>query len=142
MAVTYSRAIANSICERLAAGESLRAICKGSDYPTETAVRLWVDEDRDGFASHYARARERGYARFAEEIVELADTPSDDNGSVQRNRLQVDTRKWILSKMLPKVYGDRLNLEHSGKVGTTPDLSTDELLRIAAQAAQKPDSDA
>jgi hypothetical protein len=29
---------------------------------------------------------------------------------VQKQRLQVDSRKWLLSKMLPKVYGDKIEL--------------------------------
>ncbi len=51
---------------------------------------------------------------------------------VQRSRLRVDTRKWILSKLAPKRYGDKL--QHTGDGGgpirVRPDLSklTDEEL--------------
>ena len=37
-----------------------------------------------------------------------------DSGAVQKQRLQIDTRKWILSKLLPKKYGDLLGLDHKG----------------------------
>ncbi len=61
---------------------------------------------------------------WADEIVDISDdgrndTYIDDNGNertdnerVARSRLRVDTRKWMLSKMLPKVYGDKLDVNH------------------------------
>ena len=114
----YTIEIADEICERLAQGESLNAICKAEGYPAESTVRLWAMEDREGFAAKYAQAREVGYERMAEEILEISDDSSQDtqfteqgakpdNEWINRSRLRVDTRKWLLSKCLPKVYGDR-----------------------------------
>lgn len=101
--------------------------------PDESTVRQWATEDRDGFYPHYAKAREIGYQRLADEVLEIADDGTNDwlerqdedakrtytlNGEhVQRSRLRVDTRKWLLSKVLPKVYGDRIMNEHSGPNG-------------------------
>ena len=98
--------------------------------PGESAVRFWVLDDLNGFAAKYARARAVGYERMAEEIVAIADTPMIGTKSVSKatgleitegdmiehRRLQVDTRKWMLAKMLPKVYGDKQQIEHSGAV--------------------------
>lgn len=108
---------ANRICERLAKGESLRKAAEAEDTAHST-VLLWVKEHKD-FADQYARAREIGYQLLADEIVEISDDGSNDtyqteNGPatnhdvIARSRLRVDTRKWMLSKMLPKVYGDKL----------------------------------
>ena len=33
---------------------------------------------------------------------------------IARSRLRVDTRKWLLSKCLPKIFGDRITAEHTG----------------------------
>jgi hypothetical protein len=119
---TFTQKIADLICERLAAGESLRAICRDEGMPTEAAVRLWARDDVQGFASQYAHARSLGYERLADELLEIADDGSsdtyvDDKGNertdadvVARSRLRVDTRKWLLSKMLPKVYGEKLDV--------------------------------
>jgi hypothetical protein len=70
----YTEAIAEEICARLAEGESLRAICCSPRMPPESTVREWVDDDRGGdenggpgFAARYARARQHGYERMAEE---------------------------------------------------------------------------
>lgn len=70
----YSQAIAHRICERLAAGESLRAICRDKDFPPESTVRGWV-LDLPDFAAQYARARDLGCDARADEILEIADTP-------------------------------------------------------------------
>ena len=128
----YTEAIAADICRRLASGESLRAICRDEAFPPESTVRGWVVDDHKGFAAQYARSRDIGLDVMADEIVEISDDGSNDwmerqgensegwmlNGEhVQRSRLRVDTRKWILSKVAAKKYGERVNLEHSGKNG-------------------------
>jgi hypothetical protein len=97
-------------------------------------VCLWVDTRAD-FAERYARARERLVEHWADEIIELADAevPPNDNAAVQRARLRVDTRKWLMSKLAPRKYGDRV--EHVIKSGNAADLTDDELARIAMAAA-------
>jgi len=54
---------------------------------------------------------------------------------IGRSRLRVDTRKWYLSKVLPKIYGDKLQTEHSGTIGTT-DLSDAALTQRLAELEQ------
>ena len=128
----YTEAIAAGICRRLASGESLRAICRDEAIPHESTVRGWVVDDYKGFSAQYTRARDIGLDVMADEILEISDDGSNDwmarqgensegwtlNGEhVQRSRLRVDTRKWLLSKVAPKRYGDRLNMEHTGSGG-------------------------
>ena len=111
--VRYSPELATRICERLATGETLRAVCRDEGMPTEAAVRDWVIRDHDGFASHYARARDKGLDALADQVIEISDrsdlAPDD-------RRVRVDTRKWYLSKLAPKRYGDRIQHEHTGGV--------------------------
>ncbi len=128
--VRWSRDIADSICDRLESGESLRAICRDQGMPDASAVLGWVRNDKDGFAQQYARARETGYLLLADEIIAIADTPVvatksvskatgleiTEGDAVDRSRLMVDTRKWMLSKMLPKIYGDKQQVEVSGSL--------------------------
>ena len=115
----------DEICRRLTEGESLRQICRAKGMPTEGAVRLWVKQDRDGCAAQYTQARELGYELLADELLEIADDGTNDwidrdgqrvcdHDHVSRSRLRVDTRKWMLSKMLPKVFGDRTQLVGDG----------------------------
>jgi hypothetical protein len=103
----YTSKLAAAICKHLALGKSLRKTCKLPGMPTKTAVCEWL-QIHDEFADLYARARQRGMEVHIEELIELADTANAENA--QAVRLKVDTRKWIASKLLPRVYGDRLEL--------------------------------
>ena len=130
--MAFNQATADLICERLAGGESLRSICRDEGMPSEATVRAWALDDVQGFAAQYARAREIGYDRLAEEMLAIADTPvlgvkikTNEKGEtetvesdmIEHRRLQVDSRKWMLSKMLPKKYGDKVAMEHTGASG-------------------------
>jgi hypothetical protein len=123
--------LAQSVCIALAQGRSLRDVCEDEGMPAESTVRLWAVEDREGFSAQYAKAREIGYHMMADELLEIADNGSNDwmernaeendgwqlNGEhIQRSRLRVDARKWMLSKVLPKVYGEKQQHEVSGEV--------------------------
>ena len=109
----FSPELADRLCERLADGETLRAICRGEGMPDERTVRRWALDDVEGFSTQYARAREIGYQSMADDLTEIADAK---DGDPARDRLRVDTRKWLLSKALPKIYGDKQQVEHSGSL--------------------------
>jgi len=113
----YTFELGHLICRRLLEGETLRAICQGHDMPADSTVRLWVLDNVEGFAEQYARARMVGYHTMADDIIEIADNPETDAAAVNRDRLKVDARKWLLSKALPKIYGDRVTAEVTGKDG-------------------------
>jgi hypothetical protein len=118
--LTYTAAIGKEICQRLSDGESLRAICRDHSLATST-VRGWVLDDVEGFADQYARARVLQAENWAEELMEISDeNPAMtsegkiDSAGVQHQRLRVDSRKWIISRMLPKVYGDKIDVTSDG----------------------------
>jgi hypothetical protein len=102
------------ICERIASGESLVAICADEDMPHRQRVHEWLAGDPE-FADKYARAREDQADTLADEIVSIADNGTGDSN---RDRLRVDARKWVAAKLKPKKYGERQTLEHEGAVGT------------------------
>lgn len=116
----YTQAIATEICMRLAGGESLDVICRDEHLPGAPTVRRWVQEGREPFAADYARARELGYLAIAEEILEFGSkdcTGPDgyvDNGEIQRLRLLSENRKWFLSKLMPRQFGDKVTQEIVG----------------------------
>jgi len=130
----YSDELGETICLRLAEGESLNAICKDEDMPAESTVRSWAINPEHPISANYVRAREIGYYKMADEMLEIADDGTNDwmvragqdeegcaysiNGEhVSRSKLRVDTRKWLLSKSLPKVFGDKVVNEHTGRDG-------------------------
>lgn len=137
----YTPEIAAKICDALADGQSLRKICKDESMPSEAAVRRWVVEDYEGFAAQYTRARDIGLDCVADEVFEIA----DDGADHQRDRLRFDARRWYLSKLAPKRYGDKITQEHTGTdggpiqsviMGVTPDKVPQHVLDWVA--AQKP----
>lgn len=108
----YTPELATAICERLSRGESLRSICRDEGMPTETTVRQWALDDYQGFYPQYARARDLGLDAMADEVLSIADTDAGED--VQRSRLRFDARRWYLSKLAPKRYGERLGIEQAG----------------------------
>jgi len=128
---TYSAQVADAVLARLATGETLRAICRDEGMPPESSVREWALDDREGFAARYARAREMGAYAMADEMLEIVDDGTNDwmdrrksngeiepalnNEHVQRSRLRADKRQWLLSKILPRVFGDKLDVTTQGE---------------------------
>lgn len=105
------------------------------DMPTASTVYLWVLDDKEGFSDKYARAREMQAEVMFDEILEIADDGSNDLMTItkgdktyelenkevtNRSRLRVDSRKWYLSKVLPKKFGDKLDVTSDGKQLPTP----------------------
>lgn len=93
---------------------SVRLACDGAGVPYSTFSNWVTNADLQG---RYTAARTLYHEKLAGEILSLADEPIDkddfgktDNGLVQQRRTQIDSRKWLLSKLAPKKYGDRLML--------------------------------
>ncbi|MCW5697206.1 MAG: terminase small subunit protein [Bauldia sp.] len=118
----FSPVLAEAIAARLAAGESLGAICAPETMPALPTVQEWLGA-HDAFREEVARAREELADRFAEEIVAIADDASldyrpraggagvvADHEHLSRSKLRVDVRKWLMAKLAPKKYGDRGDL--------------------------------
>ena len=99
-----------------------------------------MTKTRAELGPQYALAREMGYDSLAEEVIEISDTPCVgpdgyvDNGAVQRARLMADSRRWFLSKAMPKKYGDKITTEVTGEDGGAL-ITRIELVPVAAQAA-------
>jgi hypothetical protein len=96
----------------IASGQSVRAISQEADMPAESTIYLWLASE-SSFSEKYARAREQQADVYAQEIVTIADDAKD----AQIARLQMDARKWAASKLAPKKYGDKLDLNHGGQKG-------------------------
>lgn len=126
----FNQTLADDICERIANGDSLRSICGDEKYPAARTVHRWMSEDEE-FCQQYASACEERAAGIFDEMLEISDTPLigekrkvTDKGeevsigdNVERARLMLDARKWVLSRMSPKKYGDRVQQEVSGSIG-------------------------
>lgn len=123
---SYTEEKANSICERLADGESLRSICEDENMPSRVTVFSWLSKNED-FLNRYTRAREAQADAIFDDILEIADDGRNDwmerkdsedenigwreNGeAMRRSALRIDARKWMAGKLSPKKYSDKLAL--------------------------------
>jgi len=130
----YSEEIATRICLELAEGKSLRSICINDDMPHRQTVHFWLlDKNKKEFLDQYAIARQIQAECLVDELMDIADDGSNDyierlaedgkniigyqtNGeAIARSRLRVDTRKWYIGKVLPRIYGDALKLKGDDK---------------------------
>lgn len=122
-----------ALCERIltsiAEGKSLRESCDKENLTPGNWIN-WINSDKQ-LLEQYTHAREVRAELLFDEMLDIADEVSsdtiiDDNGNekansewIARSRLRVDTRKWALSKMLPKKYGDKIEVDNKGEVGLT-----------------------
>lgn len=138
--VEYSEALLQEILLKVADGESLASVCRKDGFPSRKTFFAWVS-DKPSIAEQYQVALSMRAELFADEIIEIADDSGfdikldkDGNGrvdteNVQRAKLRVDSRKWIVSRLLPKKYGDKVEVDnkHSGIIAVTL-TETDEKL--------------
>jgi hypothetical protein len=136
-----TEALAKEICDCIAQGQSVRRIVRRPGMPTEMTIYRWVNDDREGFGKMYAEARLQQTLRYQDEIMDIADDGSndyyqDEEGQQKfdgehfaRSKLRVETRKWYLAKMLPRVFGDKQVIEHTGDVNVTIKNASEEDLR-------------
>ena len=127
----FNQELANKICHELSQGYSLRTVCLPEEMPAISSIFNWFRTHPD-FLAQYARAKEESADAMAEEILDIADetisvikggAEKKSSALAQAQRLRVDTRKWIMSKMKPKRYADTLDLTSKGDKLPTPILN-------------------
>ena len=123
----YTPEIANEICFMIAtSNKGIHAISKMEGMPSYPVIWGWLNDSTKDFAILYARAKKEQQEFLAEEILEISDDSSGDELEtpkgiienkefVNRSRLKVDTRKWLMSKLAPKKYGDKIDVTTNGE---------------------------
>jgi hypothetical protein len=145
---TYTPEIAEQILQMMADGMSSPKIARELKI-SESTIYAWIIDDYEGFGQKYARAKHIVALRWADEISDIADHKRDDYvmneegkmvldmEAVARSRLRIDTRKWLLSKVLPKVYGERIITEITGKDGGAIEMQATRIDVLALQPEQR-----
>lgn len=126
----FTQKLADEICAQLAEGKSLRTVCDLKGMPDKATVFRWL-RTNDKFRDQYARAKEEASDALADEILDIADDGFNDwmeiekgkghtavvldREHVERSKLRIESRKWILAKMKPKKYGDKIDMTTNGK---------------------------
>lgn len=124
----YSKEIAERICHLIGTTtKGLRRICEDKSLPSKSTVYRWLnDEENVEFRDMIARAHEMRADMMAAEMLEIADNNSLDKEAfvggnhIQRDKLRIDTRKFLLAKLSPKKWGDKVDITSGGeKLGVT-----------------------
>lgn len=126
----YTEELAAEICAQLSEGVSLRTVCQAEDMPNASTVFRWLASNGD-FRDQYARAKVESADAMAEDMLGIADeiegkilgNDRSDGARVQAQRIRVETRKWLASKLQPKKYGDRLEVVPPGGETLTPEAA-------------------
>ena len=124
----YNNEIADKICGLLIEGMSLREICRQEGFPAIGTVTRWLVKHKE-FQVQYAYAREAQADTLADEILDIADNAKNDwmirdgkkvenQESIRRTQIRIDSRKWLAGKMRPKKYGEKIISEVSGVDGS------------------------
>ena len=118
------QSIFKDILTGITKGKALRNILKDGSMPSTSTFYNWLQED-ESKSKQYARATELRAENIFEDILDIADNNTSDiisgvdgertnNDVIQRSRLMVDARKWYLSKLNPKKYGDKIETTIEG----------------------------
>ena len=112
--LSYTREKFIAVCELVADGKSLREVCSMEGMPPRRTFMDWIAENRDDCRALYNAAKDERIHTLAEETIAIADGTDGargDDRDAQVRRVRVDARKWYASRMLPKVYGERLAMD-------------------------------
>lgn len=132
--VSYSPAVGKAVCKMIVMGVPVIRIGKRPLMPSESTIYAWARTPGHPFADAFARAREVSVRRMADEMLEIADNSAGDvsyktardgetilpvvnREAIERARLRIETRKWLMTKLLPE-FADKAQVEHSGRVDT------------------------
>lgn len=116
----YSIKLAKEICDKIASSSyGIKKLCKlNENWPSHETIYQWLMKYKE-FADLYAQAKRNQVSVFIDEIIDIADDKTqdadvDDNGNlipnsefINRSRVRIDTRKWLASKLVPRLYGDK-----------------------------------
>jgi hypothetical protein len=124
--VFYSVELADRVIGELMGGRTLVDVCNDPGMPHRCTVLAWVRRDEDGFAARYREAREIGSQIMVDELIQIGDdlarrrqragggepgAPGISREDVDVARIRCDNRRWVLSRAMPRIYGDRVRID-------------------------------
>ena len=108
----------NYIIDQIASGRSVTSICSEPGIPSLVTVMKWINKHPD-FAKDYFLAKSMSAEVYASEIIDISDNNQGDMNqpqNIQRDKLRVDTRKWVAARLMPKRYGASVDVNIAGEV--------------------------
>lgn len=139
----YTEELTARICARLAAGESLRAICKDKGIPSMSTILLWVvDGKHQDFSEQYMLAREAAGYAHGDRVADVAIRTEDGDIEPNAARVAMMGYQWAAERMAPKAHGSRQRVEHTSPDGSmSPGIDVTKLSPDVIEAILKAKDD-
>jgi hypothetical protein len=122
----YTKELGDLVCEGISDGHSLVTVCKGDDMPSPAAVFCWMREHPE-FEESFKKAQEERtelqnemLLEIGDDAVRMAELSIAPAAVVSAMKLKADNFKWVMSKMKPKKFGDKVDITTDGKAFPTP----------------------
>jgi len=106
----YSKALIDEICFRIGSGESLRKICRSTKMPSRDTVCRWLAGKKE-FSDQYAQAARVRALVHADDIMDIA---FSDEYEAADKRVIIDSIQWHAARRCPRLYSDKVEVEHKG----------------------------
>lgn len=124
----YSEHLTDTLCRRVAEGESLRRICASPQMPDRETVRNWLDKFPE-FSAKWARAREFQADVMDDLILETAEDCTPETATA--DRVKIGAYQWRAAKLSPKRFGDLKRHEVGGLDGAPIQVENHHVMDIA-----------
>jgi len=119
----YTEDTANKICDLFAMGKSMRQVCLEDGMPVPSTIYLWLSKHRE-FSDKYVCAKADGQECLVDELSEIADKVLTGVYEPNQARVAADIKKWHITKLAPKKYGDKQFIETKD---TTQEITDEDL---------------
>ena len=115
-ALELTSTITDQICQELMSGKPLTSICRNKDLPSLSTVHRWIDK-HPSFAKQILQARRVGTQYYLDKMIEELETVSAKDVGIVKEKLH--HYRWLASKLLPSLYGDKQEVVQDTKVTIT-----------------------
>ena len=112
-ALQITTEITNQICEKLMSGVPLTRICEAKDLPSLSSVHRLINKD-PSFAKQIIQARKVGCQFYLDKMIDDLETVSNKDVGIVREKLH--HYRWLASKLLPSLYGDKQEVIQDTKI--------------------------
>jgi hypothetical protein len=126
----YTEELANKICDLFAMGYSMRQVCLEPGMPVPSTIYLWLSKHKS-FSDKYVCAKADGQECIVDELSEIADKVLTGEYEPNQARVAADIKKWHVTKLAPKKYGEKQAVDHTSSDGS---MASDGLTSEERQA--------
>jgi len=114
--IQLTKSLTESLETKLMNGKTLTSICQAKDMPSLSTVYNWIKTDKD-FSNKISQARKIGCQFYLDKMIDELETVSSKDVNLVREKLH--HYRWLASKLLPSLYGDKQEIVQDTKIQIT-----------------------